>query len=139
MPTRYSRAGRLSSIPLIVCIQEKLVSYPRGATAMRSRSSFAFAGGAAVCAHATVTTNPIAPTTPQSVLRCPPLRIMISLRCQLNVLQMGEVTCNHSRKCILRNIFGVHGCVRVQPEQRNLGKLVKLVVPDLTQQARPLL
>src|SRR5262249_40595061 len=32
----------------------------------------------------------------------------------------------------------VYGCVRVQPEQRYLGKLVELVVPDLAQQARPL-
>src|SRR6266581_9002140 len=103
MPTRYSRAGRLSSMPLMVCIQEKLVSYPSGATAILSRSSFAF-GGAAVCAQTTVTTNPIAPTTPQSVRRCQPLCIVLSLRCQPDVLQVGEVARDHPRERILRNI-----------------------------------
>src|SRR2546430_688467 len=104
MPTRYSRAGRLSSMPLMVCIQEKLVSYPSGATAILSRSSFAFGGGA-VCAQTTVTTNPIAPTTPQSVLRCQPLCIVLSLRCQPDVLQVGEVARDHPRKRILlRNL-----------------------------------
>src|SRR5205823_10859485 len=85
-PTRNSRAGRLSSRPLMVCNQDMLVSYPNGATAILSRSSFAFAGGAAVCAHATVTTNPITPATPHSVLRPAHLCIVISLRCQLDVL-----------------------------------------------------
>src|SRR5712691_11543564 len=138
MPTRYSRAGRLSSMPLMVCIQEKFVSHPRGATAILSRSSFAFAGGAAVCAQATVTTNPITPTTPKRVLRRPPHCIVISLWRQLDVLEMGEVASDHARERILCNILGVHGCFRVQPEQWDLSKLAELVVPDLTQQARPL-
>src|SRR5215813_14607126 len=109
MPTRYSRAGRLSSMPLMVCIQEKLVSYPSGATAILSRSSFAF-GGAAVCAQTTVTTNPRAPTAPQSVLRCQPLCIVLSLWCQPDVLQVREVARDHPWERILRNVLGVHGC-----------------------------
>src|SRR6267143_1794558 len=57
MPTRYSRAGRLSSMPLRVCSQVKLVSHPSGATAIFSRSSLLFAaeGGVVVCAHAIAT------------------------------------------------------------------------------------
>src|SRR5712691_2005524 len=50
MPTRNSRAGLLSRLPLRGLSQVKLVSHPRGATATLSRSSFAFtgAGGGAV-------------------------------------------------------------------------------------------
>src|SRR5919109_584143 len=66
MPTRYSRAGRLSSWPLRLCSQVKLVSHPRGATAILSRSSFAFAGagGVTVCAQAPATTQPMAQSIP---------------------------------------------------------------------------
>src|SRR5919108_680015 len=64
IPTKYSSAGRLSSIPLRLCSQEKLVSQPRGATATTSRSSFAFAGGAAVCAQAMAAANPTTPSNP---------------------------------------------------------------------------
>src|SRR2546426_4948373 len=66
MPTRYSRAGRLSSWPLRLCSQVKLVSHPRGATAILSRSSFAFAGagGVTVCARAPATTQPMTPSIP---------------------------------------------------------------------------
>src|SRR5215831_12475683 len=136
-PTRNSTTGRLSSRPLMVCNQEKLVSYPRGATAILCRSSFAL-GGADVCAQATVTTSPIAPITPQRVLRCPPLCIMLSLRCQLDVFEVREVASDHAREHIFRNILGVHGCVGIQPEQRDLSKLVEFMVADLTQQARSL-
>src|SRR3989454_53038 len=66
MPTRYSRAGRLSSWPLRLCSQVKLVSHPRGATAILSRSSFAFAGagGVTVCARAPATTQPMTQSIP---------------------------------------------------------------------------
>src|SRR5438093_2001677 len=137
MPTRYSSAGRLSSMPLMVCNQEKLVSYPRGATAILSRSSFAFAGGAAVCAQAPVTTNPIAPTTPTRVRQRPYLCIVISLWRQLDVLQVGEVAGDHPRKDILRDIFGVHSRLSEQPEHGYLSEFGELMVPDLAQQSRP--
>src|SRR6266581_5230108 len=66
MPTRNSRAGLLSRLALRGASQVKLVSHPRGATAMRSRSSFSFAGAGrvAVCAQAPVTTQPMAQSTP---------------------------------------------------------------------------
>ena len=66
MPTRNSKAGLLSRLLLRGASQVKLVSHPRGATAMRSRSSFAFAGAGrvAVCAHAPVTAQLIAQRTP---------------------------------------------------------------------------
>src|SRR5215475_4756414 len=66
MPTRNSRAGRLSRLPLRGLSQVKLVSYPMGATAILSRSSFAFvwAGGVAVCAQVPVATQPKAQSTP---------------------------------------------------------------------------
>src|SRR5215831_2919896 len=133
IPTRYSRAGRLSSWPLRVCIQEKFVSHPRGATAILSRSSFAFAGGAAVCAQATIATNPIAPITPTRVHQRPHLGIVFSsfLRRQLDILQVREVAGDGTWKRILRDILGVHGRVCVQPEQRDLGKLIDLMVADL--------
>ena len=130
MPTRYSRAGRLSSWPLRVCSQEKFVSYPSGATAILSRSSFAF-GGAAVCAHATVTTNPRTPTTPTRVCQRPYLCIVISLWRQLNIFQVCEVAGDHPREHILRDILGVHGRLSEQPEQRYLSELGEFMVPDL--------
>src|SRR5712692_5901133 len=108
MPTRNSRAGLLSKLPLRLCSQLKLVSQPRGATAILSRSSFALAGGAAVCAQATMATNPIAHTAPPRVPRRPHLCIVISLWRQLDVLQMGEVAGDHPWEHILRDIFGIH-------------------------------
>src|SRR6266568_5741427 len=104
-----------------------------GATAILSRSSFAFAGGAAVCAHATATTNPIAHTIPARVLQRPHLRIVISLRRQLDVFQVGEVASNHPREYILRDIFGVHGCLSEQPEHGYLSEFGEFMVPDLAQ------
>src|SRR4029450_11048640 len=43
------------------------------------------------------------------------LGLTSDLRCQLNVLQVGEVARDHPRKHVLRNIFGVHGRFRVDP------------------------
>src|SRR5437899_2362995 len=68
IPTRYSRAGRLSSMPLRLCSQVKFVSHPRGATATISRSSFPLAGA---CAQATLITNTTVSTTPHSTPRVP--------------------------------------------------------------------
>src|SRR5262249_53488951 len=109
---------------------------PRGATAILSRSSFAF-GGAAVCAHATVTTNPITPTTPQRLFRPAHLCIMISLRCQLDVLQVGKVAGDHPWEDILHDIFGIYCRLSEQPEHGYLSEFGELMVPDLAQQARP--
>src|SRR5262245_60948697 len=128
-PTRNSTTGRLSSRPLMVCNQEKLVSYPRGATAILSRSSFAL-GGADVCAQARTAPNPIAHTTAKAPRR-PHLYTVLSLWCQLDVFEVSEVASDHAWEHILRDILGVHGCVRIQPEQRDLRKLVELVVADL--------
>src|SRR5262249_2089715 len=64
MPTRNSRAGRLSKLPLRGLSQVKLVSQPRGATAILSRSSFAACAGTAVNAQVTVTTHPTTSSTP---------------------------------------------------------------------------
>ena len=64
IPTRYSRAGRLSSWPLRLCSQVKLVSQPRGATAMRNRSSFAACAGVATSVQATIATKLITHSTP---------------------------------------------------------------------------
>src|SRR5215471_2885658 len=66
IPTRNSKAGRLSRLPLRAWSQVKLVSYPMGATAILSRSSFAWvwAGGVAVCAQVRVATQPRAQRTP---------------------------------------------------------------------------
>src|SRR4029453_5242446 len=158
IPTRYSRAGRLSSMPLRLCSQVKFVSQPRGAPAPRSRSSLVLVEGVGVCAHAIATINPRAQTIPHSTPRCIHLCIVPSSAtawaegrqlngapspshtswCQLDIFQMREEAGDNPRKCILRNILGVHGCIRVQPEQRDLGKLVELVVPNLATQAGPL-
>src|SRR5262245_53434564 len=51
---------------------------------------------------------------------------------------MCEETGDDPRKRILGNILRIYGCVCIEPEQRHLGKLVELVVPNLAQQARPL-
>src|SRR5712691_1911526 len=64
IPTRNSRAGLLSRLLLRGASQVKLVSNPRGATAMRSRSSFAAYAGGAMHTQATVTTNPMTSNTP---------------------------------------------------------------------------
>src|SRR5260221_13377187 len=64
MPTRNSRAGLLSRFPLRGLSQVKLVSYPMGATAILSRSSFAACAGVAVPPQATVTTTPTTSSTP---------------------------------------------------------------------------
>src|SRR6266700_3323893 len=111
-----------------------------GATAILSRSSFAFAGGAAVCAHATMATNPIAHTTPTRVPRRPHLCIVLSsfLRRQPYVLQVGEEAGNHPREHILRNILGIRGGFREEPEHGHISELVELLVPYLPQQAGPL-
>src|SRR5262249_16138453 len=129
-PTRYSRAGRLSSWPLRVCIQEKLVSYPNGATAMMSRSSFAF-GGPAVCAQASVTTNPIMPPAPTRVRQPLYLCIVLSLWRQLDVLEVGKIARDHAREHIFRDILGVHGRLSEEPEHRYLSEFAELMVPDL--------
>src|SRR4029450_10325322 len=130
MPTRYSRAGRLSSMPLRLCSQVKFVSQPRGATATRSRSSLVLVEGVGVCAHAIATINPRAQTIPHSTPRCIHLCIVPSPShaswCPLDIFQVREEAGDNPRKCILCNILGVHGCIRVQPEQRDLGKLVEL-------------
>src|SRR2546428_14125864 len=95
MPTRYSRAGRLSSMPLRLCSQLKLVSHPRGATAMRSRSSFAFAGGSAVCAKATATPKPRLNTTPPTDPLCTNRFMVTPPLCLLHALDKAvwEVRC----------------------------------------------
>src|SRR5262245_53075125 len=77
IPTRYSRAGRLSSMPLRLCSQVKFVSQPRGATATRSRSNLVF-DGAGVCAQATATASPRTQTIPHSTSRCTHLGIVPS-------------------------------------------------------------
>src|SRR5262245_45869745 len=66
MPTRNSRTGLLSRLPLRGWSQVRLVSQPTGAAATRRRSSFplAAAGGGAVCAPATVTTQARTPSMP---------------------------------------------------------------------------
>src|SRR5712691_3111532 len=76
IPTRYSSAGRLSSWPLRLCSQVKLVSQPRGATATLSRSSFALAGVG--CAQAPVAARLIVNMTPNSTLLVPRLCIVPS-------------------------------------------------------------
>src|SRR5262245_55242294 len=63
MPTRNSRAGLLSRLPLRGLSQVKLVSQPRGATAILSRSSFAACAGVAVYTPAIVTTKPTTSST----------------------------------------------------------------------------
>src|SRR5262245_50192760 len=136
IPMRYSSAGRLSSWPLRLCSQVKLVSQPRGATAILSRSSFGLVG--AGCAQATATANPMHAMLP-STTRLPHLCIVLSsaLRSQLDVLQVREVAGNGTWKRILRDILGVHGCVCVQPEQRDLSKFINLMIADLAQQPSP--
>src|SRR5256886_12188396 len=69
MPTRNSRAGLLSRLPLRGLSQVKLVSQPRGATAILSRSSFAACAGTDVHTQATVTTK----LTTRSILTIGPL------------------------------------------------------------------
>src|SRR2546426_10548571 len=54
-----------------------------------------------------------------------------SLRCQPDVLQVGEVARDHPRERILRNILGVHDRFRVEPAHRDLGKLFDLMVANL--------
>src|SRR5262249_15882663 len=83
MPTRHSRAGRLSGWPLRVCSQVELVAPPNGATAIRRRASVIFAwdrsrsslvfgggggvgGGEAACAQVSGTTSPMIPRIPHS-------------------------------------------------------------------------
>src|SRR4030095_15880240 len=83
MPTRNSRAGRLSRLPLRGLSQVKLVSYPIGATAILSRSSFAACAGAAVHTQATITTNPRTSSTPTTDPLCRDLCIHNLLRCLL--------------------------------------------------------
>jgi hypothetical protein len=56
---------------------------------------------------------------------------LLCLRRQLDVLQVGEVAGDHPREHILCNILGVHRRFRKQPEQRYLGELGELMVPDL--------
>src|SRR6266446_7214494 len=58
IPTRYSRAGRLSSMPLRLCAQERFVSHPSGATATMSRFSLAAYAGAALYDQAAITISP---------------------------------------------------------------------------------
>src|SRR4029453_13437405 len=158
IPTRYSRAGRLSSMPLRLCSQVKFVSQPRGATATRSRSSLVLVDGVGVCAHAIATISSRTQTMPHSRPRYIHLCIVPSSAtawaegrqlhgapspshaswCQLDVLQVGEVTGDDPWERILRDILGVHGRLRIQPEQRDLGKLIEFMVPDLPTQAPPL-
>src|SRR5882672_4653102 len=106
MPTRNSRAGLLSRLPLRGLSQVKLVSQPRGATAILSRSSllFAGAGGVTVCAQATVTVSPMAHTTPNSAPPRPHLFIVLSsrLRRRLDVLQVYIKARDTPREHILR-------------------------------------
>src|SRR5262245_16374647 len=127
MPTRNSRAGRLSRLPLRGLSQVKLVSYPMGATAILSRSNLAL-GGAAVWAQARTATNPITPITPATVHRRLHLCIVLSLWRQLDVLEMGEVARDHAREHILRDILGVHGRLSEQPEHGYLSEFGELMV-----------
>src|SRR5215471_16047724 len=106
-----------------------------GATAILSRSSLAFAGGVAVCAQAKTAPNPRAHTSPTTVPRRPYLCIVLSLRRQLDVLEVSEVARDHAREHILRDILGVHGRLSEEPEHGYLSKFGELMVPDLAQQA----
>src|SRR5215510_9909114 len=140
IPTRNSRAGLLSRLPLRGLSQVKLVSQPRGATAIFSRSNFAACTGVAVSAQATVATSPrthitltAAPLTPYLSISAP-----FILRCQLDVLQVGEVAGDHAWKHILRDILGVHCGFGEQPEHGYVGELGELMVAYLAQQARAL-
>src|SRR5262249_36142202 len=139
MPTRNSRAGRLSRLPLRGLSQVKLVSQPRGATEILSRSNFAACAGA-VSVQATVATSPRVHMTRATAPLTPYLSIsaLLVLRCQLDVLQVSKVASDHSRKDISRDILGVHGGFGEQPEQGYVGELGELVVADLPQQARSL-
>src|SRR5262252_3295725 len=85
MPTRNSRAGRLSRLPLQGLSQVKLVSYPMGATAMVSRSSFPLAGAGDVTfgAYAFVATPTMVPSVPRRNSRRRDLRILLSSWCLL--------------------------------------------------------
>src|SRR5262249_53018723 len=110
MPTRNSRAGRLSRLPLRGLSQVKLVSQPSGATAILRRSGFAACPGVAVSAQATAATSPrthitlpAAPLTPYLSISAP-----FVLRCQLDVLQVCKVAGDPPWKHILRDILGVH-------------------------------
>ena len=53
------------------------------------------------------------------------------LRRRLDVLQVGIVAGDHPRKHILRNVLGVHGGFREEPEQGHLREFVELMIPDL--------
>src|SRR5712692_5478325 len=79
IPTRNSRAGLLSRLLLRGPSQVKLVSQPRGATAIRNRSSFALAG----CAQAAVAAKPMMHSTPNRNLLHRNLCIHNLLRCLL--------------------------------------------------------
>src|SRR5262249_40865510 len=105
-----------------------------GATAILSRSSLAFAGGVAVCAQAKTAPNPRAHTSPTTVPRRPYLCIVLSLWCQLDVFQVGEVAGDHTWEHILRNILGVDGRLSEQPEHRYLSEFGELMIPYLAQQ-----
>src|SRR2546426_10094117 len=109
MPTRNSRAGLLSRLPLRGLSQVKLVSHPRGATEILSRSSFAACAGA-VSVQATVATSPRthiprtrAPLTPYLSISA-----LLVLRCQPDILQVRKIAGDHTREDILRDILGVH-------------------------------
>src|SRR6266540_1399562 len=128
MPTRNSRAGLLSRLALRGLSQVKLVSQPVGAMAILSRSSFAACAGA-VSAQATVATSPRAhiPRTRDPLTLYFSISALLVLRCQPDILQVGEVAGDHPREDILGNILGVHRRFREQPEQRYLGELGELM------------
>src|SRR5215813_11755978 len=137
IPTRYSRAGRLSSMPLRLCSQVKFVSQPRGATATRSRSSLVLADGAGVCAQASATTSARAPIIPHRMPRQTHLCIIppsYASRCQPDVLEVGEVAGDHPWKHICCDILGVHGRLSEQPEHWHMRELGELMIPYLAQQ-----
>src|SRR5262249_48560925 len=140
MPTRNSRAGRLSRLALRGLSQVKLVSQPVGAMAILSRSSFAACAGTAVSTQATVATSPRAHITRTTAPFTPYLsiRALLLLRRQLDVFQVRKVASDHPRKHILRDILGVHGGFGEQPEQGYVGEFGELMVADLAQQARAL-
>src|SRR6266545_3245080 len=133
MPTRNSRAGLLSRLALRGLSQVKLVSQPVGAMAILSRSSFAPCVGAAVSIQATIASSPRAHMTRTRDPLTPSLSIstLLVLRRQLDVLQVRVVAGDHSWKHILCNILGVYRRFREQPEQRYLGEVGELMVPDL--------
>ncbi len=54
------------------------------------------------------------------------------LGCRLDIFQVREKAGDNPRKRILGNILGIQDRFRVKPEQWNLGKLLDLMVPDIT-------